>query len=177
MRRKYQPGDIAQFYFVVFNDNGDKRIVGWTDDKQLAKFYLEFHNCKNLELKEKRAKVEVIYGIIDENVHDQIDIYNIIVRDPDKPDRVITINIPATETEKNFVDSETNTFMESRVAYGLLNEVIPFLKPKYQRALKQLLLPDVIMSVCHNKRTQIIDQIELDQLMILYRSFPSMFGK
>lgn len=175
--KKYEPGDTATFYFVVFDDDDNKRIVGWTDDKMLAKFYMEFHNCKRMDLKSKTATVEELYQIINENVHDEINIYNFIIRDSGKKNKTTTVSAPATETEWNFVMSETNTFMESRIAYGALNEIIPFLKDKYQRALRDILLPTVIMQVVHNKRSKQLEQIEFDQLMILYNSFPDMFGR
>ena len=41
--KRYEEDDVMTCYFVV-DDRGDcKTIRGWTDDKEYAKLYMDFH--------------------------------------------------------------------------------------------------------------------------------------
>lgn len=177
---KYEEGDIVKFYFVIKKDDKNNKIIqGWTDNKNIAKFYLEFHNCKDFTLKTMEGSIEDIYQVTEENLHDEIKLYNINVKDYDKKgnDTVKSICIPATETEFRFVNEETNTFLLSRIRYSYINSAIPYLKNKYQEALNDIFLNDIINKVIYERRSKIVESIEFDQLMVLYRSFSDNFGK
>ena len=177
MNKRYEPDDVATFYFIINEFNNHKEIQGWTDSMDLAKIYMDFHKCKNFHLKKMTSTIEEINNIIEENLHDEISIYNISIKDRNKKyGKVVDINIPATVTEINFLNEESSTYMASQINYSSLNAVIPFLKDKYQKAMSDILLIDVINSVIHNKTSHITNCIEFDHLMILYRSFPDNFG-
>lgn len=179
---KYENGDICTFYFVIREDKiKDIKIVqGWTDDKKLAEFYMEFHKCKNFKLKTVTNKIEEINKILNENYNDEIKICNIMVRNTDpkrkKGEEAKMIIIPATETEVTFINAETNTFMASRVNYSFMNEAIPYLKKKYRDALKSIFLVDIINHELHSKDSAVLQEFNFDQLSILFRSFPENFG-
>lgn len=179
---KYEHGDIVTYYFIVANNNvGGSIIQAWTDDKNLAKFYMDFHKSDNLIMKSVTKRIDDIYKILEENVHDEIKIHNITTRNVEKKRKKdpedMRICIPATETESNFISSEVSTFMASRIRYSYLNSAIPYLKNKYKFALEDIFLPEVIDFVCNNRTPASIQHIVCDELMVLYRSFPEMFGK
>jgi len=174
---KYEPGDIATYYFVILEDEHGKRIQGWTDRKSLAEFYMKFHNCSNYRLKKVTKTIEEIRGITEENCHDEIILANIITRDRNKKGSEIKhIVVPTTETEIRFVNEECDTFFSGKVNYAYLDGATQFLKNKYQRALERLFLPLIISKAVYNRSDPYREGIELDQLMVLFRSFPTNFG-
>ena len=147
---KYQPGDTVTYYFIIKELDREKIIQGWTDNKEIAKFYMEFHKCKNFKLKSITNSIEEITKILEENWNDEIKPFHIITRNRNRgkhDDDYITICIPATDTEVRFIREETSTFMTSRINYSLINDAFPYLKNKYQNDLQSIFLPDVIRKV------------------------------
>ena len=139
MSKKYEPGDTATFYFVITEYNGHKEIQGWTDQKELVQVYMDFHKCKKFHVKKITNTIEEINKIVEENIHDEIGIYNISIKDRGKKyEKIKEINIPATVTEIMFLNEEANTCMASQIGYSELNEMIPFLKNKYQMKYYQI---------------------------------------
>lgn len=178
--KKYQPGDMATFYFVIKETDNNKIIQGWTDNKDMAKFYMDFHKCKNFKIKTVTKNIDDIIKIIEENWNDEINTFNIITRNRNKrknDDDIITICIPATETECRFIREEANTFMASRINYGLINDAIPYLKNKYQNILQSIFLTDIIRKVVYSQNVKFAQSINFDDLMILFESFPENFGE
>lgn len=176
---KYEPGDIVTFYFVVKTVDGQKIIQGWTDNKEIAKFYMEFHKCDNFKLKSLTDTIEAINKVAEENWNDEIKLFNIITRNRNKrknQEAYNTICIPATETELKFIREESVTYMASRINYSLINDALPYLKNKYQKDLQSIFLPDIIRKTIYSQNTKFSQLIEYDQLLILYKSFPENFG-
>lgn len=178
---KYQPGDMATFYFVIKEMGNDKIIQGWTDNKEIAKFYMDFHKCKNFKLKVITNTIEEINKISEENWNDEIKLFNIITKNRNKSRKndkdFVTICIPATETECRFVREETSTFMASSINYGFINDALPFMKNKYQKILQSIFLTDVVQKVVYSKNVKFAQAIEFDQLLVLFQSFPENFGE
>jgi hypothetical protein len=174
----YDPGDSATFYFVVRdNEDGTRKVRGWTDRKQLAEFYMEFHKCPRYSLKKITKSIEEIHEITEENNVDEIILANIYIKDRDKNNgESKIIVIPATENELQFLNEETQTSFSSRIGYSYLNGVIPYLKKKYISALEDMFLSSLILKEVHNKRDKYNQKIDFDQLMLLFRSFPEEFG-
>ena len=75
---KYQPGDIVTYYFIIKEFDGNKIIQGWTDNKELAKFYMDFHKCKKFKIKTITDSIEEINKIREENWNDEIKLFHII---------------------------------------------------------------------------------------------------
>ncbi len=175
---KYEPDDIVTYYFILKKNEDDrsKTIQAWTDDKTLAKFYMDFHRCNNFILKKYTNKMKEISLLCDENLHDEIHICNFMIRDKKNENEVDTILIPATTTEFQFIKEECDNFMSTYISYSFINEAFPYLKNKYQEALKDILLLDVINQTIHNKSSSVIQMINFDQLMILLYSFQKNFG-
>lgn len=177
---KYQPGDTVTFYFVIKEMDNNKMIQGWTDNKEIAKFYMDFHKCKYLKLKSITDSIEKINKICEENWNDEIKMFNIITKNRSnkhKGDKWIDICIPATETECRFIREETATYMASRINYSYINDAIPYLKRKYQNVLQSIFLTDIIYKSIYNKENKFAQMIEYDQLLVLFKSFPEMFGE
>jgi len=177
---KYEAGDIVTYYFIIREDTYDKSnfIKGWTDSKELAEFYLRFHNSSKYRLKKLTNTIEEMHEIINENLHDEIGIANIYTRDRGKksPSTKLIV-IPITDTESRFLYDETRDFLSSIVNYSYLNESIPYLKNKYRDALMStLLLNSVIKKILHNRLDKKNKDIEMDQLVLLYKLFPAEFG-
>lgn len=177
---KYEPGDIVTYYFIVYNDGDHKNIQAWTDNKDLAKFYMEFHSCKHLILKSLTKRIEEIAKILEENRNDEIRICNLMVRNSGKRkkgEETKLICVPVTETESLLIQEECSTFMASAVRYSYLNSAVPYLKSKYRRGLDDIFLSDIINSTCNTRSSKMIELIHLDQLLVLFRMLPHTFGK
>lgn len=170
---KYEIGDIATFYFVVKEDGNHPIIKGWTDNKKLAKFYMDFHNCPLFKLKEVRKCIEEMNGILNENIHDEIVVANLYTRDGRDSKLVV---IPATMNELTLIREESTSFFSGRIDYHWMDIWCRFLKNKYMRALDRLFLDHVIKFALHNKADQITSQIDLDQVKVLLKTFQDDFG-
>ena len=175
---KYDPGDIVTYYFIIYYEGTKRKLQAWTDDKKMAKYYLEFHKCKRFKLRKYVGSIEEVNKICEENLHDEIKIYNFTTkcRDKHKESETGTILIPATYTEYRFVNEECNTFLSTFIPYSYFNEAISYLKPKYRKILKDIFLTDIIDHEIHGIGRKIVTFFEFDQLAILFKSFPDNFG-
>lgn len=176
MQSKYERGDIATFYFVIKTKDGEKIIQAWTDNKELAKMYMDFHKCTKFSIKKLTATIDEITDILNENVHDEIKIFYLNIRDPKDEHKIKSLAVPATETEMQLVNEECNTFLSSYIDYSYMNQCIPYLKKKYKQALKDIFLLDTINKVLHERRSVFSDTVLLDQLMVLYTCYEENFG-
>lgn len=177
--REYDDDELLTYYFVIVKDRNTSRIQAWTDKKALAELYMEFHKCSKFKLKKVTASVSELVKITDENRHDQLELVNLTIRNRDKskPNKLTTlITIPATQSECVFLEEETNSFLSSRIDYGALSNLLPYLKSKYQQALADILLPDVVNAVVYGKMSPKLQNCEIDQLSVLIRHFPDSFG-
>ena len=48
--KTYSEGDQITIYCITFDDTHETITHAWTDDKELAKWYLKFHNSKRMKL-------------------------------------------------------------------------------------------------------------------------------
>lgn len=178
---KYESGDIVTYYFIIKEIDGNKMVQAWTDNKDLANAYIDFHGCRNFIMKKITGTIDDITKIINENINDEIKLFNVITRNRNKsrkdPDNTTTICIPATDFECRFIREEANTFMSSRINYGLINDAMPYLKKKYQNVLQSIFLTDVIRKVVYSQNVKFTQMVDYDSLMILLRSFPETFGE
>ena len=74
---RYESGDIATYYFVIYDDGNNKTIIGWSDNKKIIKAYMELHKCKKFKLKEYTAPIDKIGKLLDENINDEIRLINV----------------------------------------------------------------------------------------------------
>ena len=178
----YEKDDLVTFYFVIVKDKiHEPRVQAVTDNKDILDFYLEFHKCKNFKVNKVHDYYKNIIPLLDECCHDNIDLYNVYTKsDNPKPGKEYKrIVIPMTETEMRMVNEEETAFIASLISYNYMNQMIPFLKNKYQRAIKDIRLSDVIDTVlCKtSKPSYFIQSIRLDELRILLKLYPNQFGK
>jgi hypothetical protein len=174
---RYERGDIATFYFIIVEDRNNRRIQAWTDDKQLAKYYMEFHHSKAFDLKQLTKPIEEINKILDENTNDEINLYNIEMRDPDKKKpHMKTIQIPATYVEMQTLKSGCDGMMSDLINYSKINSMVPYLKPKWENGLSDCFLHEVMLKEIHSRPSPILEDLWIDQLAALFRLFPGMFG-
>lgn len=172
--KRYEEDDVMTCYFVV-DDRGDcKTIRGWTDDKEYAKLYMDFHKCKSYKLKKMTDTFREVVKVIEENANDEITIYNMNTKNAKGKSKAITV--PLTETEHTLINEEANTFISSRVNYGYINEAYYYLKGKYRKGLKMILLEDIMKNVVYSKNTKLVLSLEIDDLMVLFHSLSDQFG-
>lgn len=86
------------------------------------------------------------------------------------------IQVPMTQNEMAFVKEDSVDFLSSQINYSYLAEVIPYLKEKYQRALDDILLTDIIQSVVHQKRSRKLELVDIDQISLMPKLPNSHFG-
>lgn len=176
--KRYEEDDIMTCYFVIYDDGNIKIVRGWSDNKEYAQMYLDFHKCKHYRLKKMTDTCREVVKILEENYNDEIELYNLSIRDKNgkKGELMKSIVVPMTNTEHTLVNEEINEFMASRINYGYINEAFYYLKSKYQKALKAIFLEDVMKKVVYEKHGKFVQQMQLDELMVLYRSLPDQFG-
>ncbi len=178
--RKYEVDERVTFYFVIFDDGDNNRIQAWSDNKDYAKMYMNFHQCKNYKLKAVTKRFDDMVTILNENYHDEIELCNIRIKNVEnhkKGHESRMVMVPLTSTEHMLVDDESVCFMASRVDYQYINGAFHYLKDKYQRVLKDIFLYDVMNKVIYEKQSKFTNNVETDDLMVLFRSFPDHFGK
>lgn len=176
---KYEKDDIVTYWFVIMKDNDDSCVQAWTDDKDLLNYYIDFHKCKLFKVKKITDTMQNIYEILNNSAHDEIGIYYVNIKNPNpKPGKEFkTIAVPMTETESRFVQEECSTFLATKIPYSQITHMIGFLKNKYQHALEGILFIDVMRTVLAEQRpTPLLQSIMMDELRILFESFPDKFG-
>lgn len=177
---KYEPGDIVTIYLVIMKrPNGKSGIQAWSMNKDMAQCYMKFHNCPNFKMKSFRGTIEEVNRLTEENINDEIGIFNIRTHNPDKPDskKAVALPIPMTDTEYQHITSECSSFMANDINYSFMAEAYDYMKPEYQRLFRNILMYEVCQFVVHNKPSRILETIEFDQLLVLARSFPENFGE
>lgn len=173
---RYEPGDVVTFYFIIMKKDGKKSIVAWSDNKKIAKAYLEFHKCKYFYLIEHTSTIEEMYKLTDENINDEIKLTNIAIRDVKNPNKVKYVVMPGTDIDFTFVKDESSSFYATRIDYQLLEEAYYSLKNKYREAFEDIYLKDIINYVIYRKHSKISSMVQFDELSILTKGFPEKFG-
>ena len=176
----YEKDDLVTFYFIIIKDERHgSRIQAVTDSKDLAEFYMEFHKCKRFKLKKVHDYYRNILETLNECIHDNIELYTIDIKNPNgKPGKESKqLIVPLTESEYRMINEECATFMSSLINYNFINQRVGFLKNKYQRALADIRLKDVLDSTLAKteRPSPFILSISLDQLKILLSCYPDNF--
>lgn len=173
----YEADDVVTFYFVIVKDGlHTVKVQAWTDNKQLAKFYMDFHHCKNLKLKSVTDTYKRIVKMLNENANDEITIQNkmVVIRNEDKS-KPKYVQIPITASESVLIDSDIQHFYETEINYSLLNNNRIYFKDKYVKAMKDILLLEVINNVINGRPSKIIQQLEFDYVAAAYKSITGVF--
>jgi hypothetical protein len=161
----YDEDEFVTLYIVIKKDTAGNCIQAFSDDKDLVDIYMKFHNCSKFKMKIIKAPLRDMKDMISENRYDEITISNIKTRDKNK-DKMKYVQVPITESELRLLTEETNSFCGGHIGYTVLNDIFPYLKHKYQKALCRLNLDSLILKTVHNRHDEIIDNIEIDQLKL-----------
>lgn len=180
--RSYSADDECTFYFIIISDkySDEKHVQAYTDNKELAKAYMDFHKCKQFKIKTVKDTYRNIVEIINENLNDEIALYHMNIKsDPDHKlgEETKLVAVPITLTERDLVSEEADSFLASRVNYSLINDLMYYLKPKYQNILKDIFMTDIVMKTCYNKDSYFTLNAGIDEVRVLYRSVPDHFGQ
>lgn len=176
--KQYDPDDVITCYFIVMEDSGRRIIKAWSDNKNFAKFYMDFHKCDSFTMKAITKKARDLIDIINENTNDEIMIARLKIRNPDRSKKhpTKTVEVPITETEHALIRESLGDLMGLRVDYSFLRDVLPYLKGYYRKGLEMLMLPEAIKQAVYNKPGQMWKDCEYDELIMLFVSNPEMFG-
>jgi hypothetical protein len=168
--------DEIVYYTIISNEADENYIKAWSRNKKIAEVYMKFHNCKHDKLKVSYVIDKAAVSF--ENEHSYSEISLAVLNTADKKGGLKTIVVPVTETDINFITTDTNTFFSSRIKYDTLNMVFPYFKDKYQKGLRWIFLSDVIEKVVHNKENNpIANSIDFDDLRTLIKIRNIDFGK
>ena len=176
----YDEDEVVTAYLVITKGKDVRTgIQAWSLNKQMAKFYMEFHNCKQFHLKEVRGTLREINAITEKSVQDEISIYNILTLDTDKPGKrkLKPTPTPMTGTEYSHIQAECGMFMSNDIDYELLSQAFDYMESDKQKTCARVALPEVCSVVQHNKHPAILRGVKFDELLVLYRSFPDNFGE
>lgn len=180
MREYDSLDDQVTVYFVMLKDpQHDKKIIkAYTDNKDLVKFYLEFHNCKYYSLHKLEDTYGKIVPILNENHQQEIGISYIYTRDPkrknkDKPMKLIPV--PLTTLEVDWLEELHSTSCGAMVNYHFIHDSLwPILKDKYQKALSVIGLKDAIVKEIYNNKN-VFSRIWYDDVALLSKFFQDEF--
>ena len=151
-------------------------VKAWTDKKALAKFYLEFHKCKNFKTIQVDSTMGNLSEILDGCIHDEIQIMNIRIKDPEKPYKEKILQIPMTQSELDVIVDQEKMWSSSMIDYGVLEKYYYKLKNKYKKIFDGIFLTDLIMNIQHGEESKYLKKIKQDQLALMYLLFEDSFN-
>jgi hypothetical protein len=172
--------DDEVVYFLLYNlkyadrITGKSIMVGWTEDKNLADFYLEFHHCKDIVVKKYEGPYRGIIGTLNDNANEKIEIYWIRTRIGRK---VKPVAVPMTTNEQRVLTQSTQTYCQGDlVEYQQIINLLPHLKKKYREAMKFLYFNELARNAIGGETTNFIAFVELDEARLLPKLYPQNFG-
>lgn len=174
--KSYTTDDQVTFYFIISEHSSSNEVKAWTDNKTLAEFYMEFHNCKRYRLRTVKKRYKEVVPILNENHNDEIEVVNLVTKsDNKKDDGYKIIQIPATTAEMSHIRDAQSTSCSTLIDYSNINKFITLFKKKYQKAFGDIGLTDTIKHEIYNKSTEFTDNLQLDGLRLLFRLFKEDF--
>lgn len=171
----YNPDDdFVNCWFVVFDDPKHKinEVVAWSKDKQLVKFYLEFHGTKKLKAKKLSDYQKNIAEMCNAHINEEIQIAHLITKVDNK---MIAVMAPVTQLDLTQIHDFSGSFCETDINYATLHVFMSIFKNRYQKALNTILLNEVIEAVIFPKSNLRITSVHLDELVLLHRLIVDLF--
>ena len=173
--KTYLEGDQIIIYCITFEDTRETITHAWTDDKELAKWYLKFHHSKRMKLKRIDTTYEDARDFISNYMYEQIKVGYLMTKHPRKKGSV-TIPFPVTDAERQFLDDEVADLCNGYVGYQTIYEMAPFLKRKWESLLmKDLQLYSVLEYVINNHIGKIEWITGMDEVRMLQMYMPDKF--
>ena len=173
---RYEYDEMITLYIIIYKTTEGNIIQGWAANKTLAEAYMEFHNCPKFSMKKVKKFASEFRDIIEDKHHNEIVLSNIYTRSQKNKHKYELVTVPVTEAEMVLIEAESNEFFSSHIRYDFLDQSLFYLKGKYLRALQNIFLTSVIGKVIHNRSDEFVLNVKMDQLKILYESFPDQFG-
>jgi hypothetical protein len=172
----YDLKDQTTVYFVISEHSSNNEIKAWSDDKMMAQFYMEFHNCKRYRLRVVKKIWKEMVKIINDNSNDEIEIMNLVTKSDDKKDDGYKIiQVPMTTTEMSIISDTVKHNCATLIDYSEINQYITLFKKKYQKSFKNIGLIDIIRKEIYNKPTKFTNGLRIDDLRILFKLFKEDF--
>ena len=176
---KYEEDYERTCYFIYYIDpqTNESKLAAYTTDKLLYKMYMKFHNCKDLKVKSVTDKNKNLIKMTNGRGAQKIQISRIKTRDPKDPYKCMDIDVPITEEESLLVRGNCDNFTTGNMyGYQSIYQILPYLKDEYQEALKNIYLIEVCKKIFGDDYSPKVDDIEIDELMLMIRSEPHLFG-
>ena len=171
----YSEGDQITIYCIMFDDDREVITWAWTDNKELAKWYLKFHNSKQMKLKRIDTIYEDARDFISNYMYEQIKVGYLMTKDPHNKGS-ITIPFPVTDAERQYLDDESADLCNGYVGYRTIYEMAPFLKRKWESLLmKDLQLYPILEYVIHSHIGKIEWIAGMDEVCMLQMYMPEKF--
>jgi len=178
--KAYEYDDMVTCYFVISTDPdpsiGKTYIRGYTDDKKLVQFYMEFHNCPKYKLKEATKTYREILKMRNDYPNDEISIHNLDTRDPEKPGKVKIVSLPLTTTEADHLKEVSSSHGTSLYNISLINDYLSLFKGKYQKALNLFGMHDLVRAEVYNQKTEFTQNVKMDEVQLLIKYYHTEFS-
>lgn len=174
------PNDYVDIWIVLKKEfikgQGETDIIiAWSWDKELAKSYMEFHQCKQMKLTHRKGYYRDIMKSLAEYPGAELTIGYIHTLDPDSDKKKLKeYAIPMTQNEGNLLSAERNSAGGGLVNYNRIIDMFYYLKDEYQEALAGLLFKEAY-TTAKGGRTNFGNTVKFDDLQLLLRISPDKF--
>ena len=190
----YSYDEKITIHVITYNNPDDLRsatdVVAWSQNKDLAKFYMKFHKCKYMKLKTITDYPKYIHEhIINNNINCEIQLAPLPSKKYNKNTNSEYFIVPVTELELTDLNEFSGLFCEGLIDYKIIHSYYPYLKKKYRKAIDLILLPLIIQDVLFTSYKTFssenydefinmrIHDLELDKIALLYFIEPQLFEK
>ena len=190
----YSYDEKITIYVITYNNPNDLRsttdIIACSKNKNLAKFYIEFHKCKYMKLRTIIDYPKYINEhIINNNINCEIQLAPMNSKIYNKNTDSTYFIVPVTELELTDLNEFSGFFCDGLIDYKNIHLYYSYLKNKYRKALDIILLGSVIKDVLFTSKKQFsnenwkeheemtITNIEMDNIALLYLIEPHLFEK
>ena len=188
----YSYDEMKTLYIVTYHNPNVKLkfmtdIIAWSNNKDLAKFYMKFHKCKYMKLNKIQGYPKELVNIMNDNVNCEIFIAPLRTRNSN--DEIIFINVPVTDLEMTDIRSLSGFMNDTDINYRIIYEYYTYFKNKYRKALDMILLGSITEEILFtSKKTFSSDNddefnnmniinIGIDEIAYLYYREPELFEK
>ena len=162
-------------YYIIYDTHlpWKENIAGWTDDKLIAEFYMEFHNYDGFVMKKIKGRFQEIINVLNNSINEEIDLYSDLKTNVNGKLKEITL--PLTTNECTILTLAKSTMLADLVSYEILMRAYPRFNRKYQQALKNLFLLDIAGYVLNGNESEFTADLDFDDVVVL-TTMTTQFG-
>lgn len=189
----YSYDEMRTLYVITYhNPNIELKfmtdIIAWSNDKNLAKFYMKFHKCKFMKLNKIHGYPKELINIMNENINCEIYIAPLRTRNLNN-NEIIFVNVPVTELEMTDIRSLSGIMNDTDINYRIIYEYYDYFKNKYRKALDTILLGTITEEILFTSKKTFSSgnddefhnmysiNIGIDEIAYLYYREPELFEK